>query len=244
MSVKTIMVLSSRLISIDNTDPICTINFETGDVTVTSDGTARTAKGWFDYIDTATASTSDLTSAEFTSIIFASIVDGFTVKDEGLADATGFVYNQLYEPGNNDDFYGTFWGTSRLILQGSESTDSKGVTWISRMLAPERVTGKVNNETWESVDYVVNSYDKRFDMKRWKIPCHWLGTEKEQWVRDFLDAASSSRDSDEVTVYGDEHWIAETETWKLMNDQYGGITTDLGHALLVKFMIGLRLVVT
>jgi hypothetical protein len=152
--------------------------------------------------------------------------------------AGGFTITGYLEM-NSDIDYAT-WGTYRLIIQGSESIDSKGVSWISRMLAPERVTGKGNNETFESIGYVVNSYDKRFDLKRWKIPCHWLGTDKEQWVRCFIDEAVNGKNSDIVKLYGDEHWIRSTETWRILADQYGDIDVDVGHALLVKFIIGLR----
>ena len=62
-------------------------------------------------------------------------------------------------------------------------------------------------------------------------------------MRDFLHACGSGRDSDSVVIYGDGHWIKDTETWKLLTNQYNGIEVDLGHALLVQFSIGLRLII-
>ena len=127
-----------------------------------------------------------------------------------------------------------------MVIQNSASTDTKGIEWLSRMQAPERITGKFNNTTWESISYVRNSYDKRFDFKRWTITSRWLGTEKEKWPANFYNACGNGKNSDVVRLYGDDFWIKDTENWYLITEKYQGIDTDLSHALLVQFKFGLR----
>jgi len=244
MSVQVKVLINQEDITIANSATVCTVYWESAIINVLSDGTPRTIHEWDTYIRNYTGIGTNLYmylyDNEMVQVRFSAICDGIKFVNSDIAEALGFVVDTIYEVDTNNDVYGDSWGYFRLVIQGVESTNSNGAVNYSRMIAPERITGKNNNETFESIGYVINSYDKRFDMKRWKITSHWLTTDKEQWVKDFLHNTGNGKNSDNLKLYGDDFWIEDTETWKLLTDAYGGIEVDVGHRKYVKFSLGLR----
>lgn len=251
MSVKLKVLINQSDIEIASGETICTANWETSSVIVLSDGVARNIHEWVTYIQQyagiGSVGTTNLYfylyDNEMVQIRAVGIFDTMTFSNSAFAEAFGFSTVKTYYVDGTNDIYGDSWGYFRLVIQGSVSSNSAGVDTSSRMIQPERITGKSKNDTKEMMKYVINSFDKRFDMKRWKITSHWLSTDNEQWVKDFLHQAGNGKSSDSLVFYGDDHWIKDTETWLLLTDAYDGIEVDVGYKRLVVFSVGLREVV-
>jgi len=245
MSVVVKVLINQSDISITNSTLLVEYFSTSTGVSVNSDGTDRTMRGWLEFIcDAVIAVSGDqlqyvIDGYEF--ILFRSDIQStIEIKNQVLADIIGFEKDKTYSMSSSPhETFGEAWGTYRLVLQGAEST-IENKTSYSRMILPERITGKSKNETFESIDYVINSFDKRFDMKRWKVFSHWLTTEKEQWVKDFIHEAVNNKNSDNCKLFGDDFWIENTEVWKILSDAYDGIKIDVGHRKYVKFSLGLR----
>ena len=251
MGVRTKLLVNQSKFAFENNTILAAIKRDTttgiDTQNITSDSTARSLQEWATWLVSqyAVFQSINITANEFVEIVYTlepNVLELQEVTFSALLGAkigyTGTISivttpTKIYSFGNS-------WGTCRLLLQGAETVKTSGEVIYSRMMQPERVTGKQRSDSFESIDYVVNEYRKDFGLKRWDISCRWVSKNKEQWIKDFLDLATNGKVSDTVKLYGDDFWIADTESYFLLTEMYDGCSIDVGHSLLLKFNIGLR----
>ena len=232
MAVKPISLVSNKLIDITNGSNIMQAVFDGSIYDYVSDGTPRTLKGWFEYMDVVEI---DLAAYQMT-FSYSTNFEGITMVSQALADASGYLYDEW-----NPVTVGTYQcvantsGTHRFTIQGSPNTNANGVTRYSRITQPTRATGKINSNVWESTDYLVLGYNKKLDVKRWIIDVRWMSHYRESdWI-EFIDLCGCGRIVDTVELHGDEFWIFKTETYRLSTETYTGMEVDLAIDNLLKF---------
>lgn len=249
MGIKTKLLINQEKYSFDNTDWVFRIDFVDLNETIFSDSEVeKTLTEWVDYINSTLTSTYltsfDIKTKEFSEIVVPQISRLITINRHfayyiGLTDTNGDGY---FYPTASEIVTGTLWGSHRLILQGALTTkDTQSI--YSRVMMPERIENTQYNETFESIDYVINSYDSSFDLKRWLINIRWYPKNKESDVKLFFDSITKNGKNGTVCFCGDNFLINDDESYKLLMSYYKGFTVDVGHSLLFKFQIALREVI-
>jgi len=209
---------------------------------IASDGTARNILEWLIFIALGEPLIASIavTDVTYIDIQFNDRVD-YARFHPDLKGLLGFTIDA---PAASLEYIAPLFGTYRLPLQGVDHpTDPRVCSYReqSKITDMNLIEFDGINDTFESIDYVTNSYEGDFDLERWVIEVSDFPYDFRQQVVDFFDQISIvASDSPPVRMYGEGFYIEETDVFKVLMNVYKGVKIQAYTNKYITFKVGLR----
>lgn len=220
---ETVLLKSQKDLSISSGTLIAIVKYAVGgstSVNVTADGADRNGEGWATYIAAAISGlSSDFNSGEFVTFTKSDLYS-ITIKNEDLAGMLGFEYNtEVFD--SSFICSGTFWGWSRLILQGAY--DSSNNNKHSSIITKFDENGDISIESMRGYNSLVNSWRRSFFGDRFEIIVDDFPKSRQEWLYNFFDQ-NCAADSDAEIVRVQGYWNKDnTDDYKIDLDGFSGL---------------------
>lgn len=203
-------------------------------VATTGDGVARTAKEWFNFLNTDTGATvSGLSSPDYLEFNKFYLPATLEFIDETIAKMLGFETGIVYPA---DTFnIAEKWGSSKLVIQNSYNQPPLSNSILTSF---DEESIEFDNSTTILKGFApISSYENDDDREAYLCKVSYFPVSRRDDLKLFL-YENGHNVSEKLNIYGLEFKIANDIDLNLDLSKYSGISENISNKNLKKFEIG------
>ncbi len=208
--------------------------WEVGGTPTTGDGVARTAKEWFDYLNTDTgAVVTGLSSSDYAEFNRFYVPDTIEFIDETIAEMLGYEVGTVYPADTFNE--SERWGSAKLVLQNSVNPAPLSNSLIQSF--EEKALDFEKNVTILRGFAPISDYEQEDDRVSYLCEVRMFPNARKEDVKLFLHT-NGNGEAEELFIYGLEFKIDNTTAFNLNLKNYSGISENYSNKNLKQFDIG------
>jgi len=198
------------------------------------DGVARTAKEWFDYLNTDTGATivglSSSTYAEFNRFYVGGTIE---FLDSTIAMMLGYETSVVYPASTFNT--AEKWGSSKLVIQNSYNAPPLANSILTSF--EETSVDFANNTTILKGFAPISDYENDDDREGYLCKVSYFPASRRNDLKLFL-YENGHNVAEDLIIYGLEFKIDNTLLLNLDLSKYSGVSENISNKNLKKFEIG------